>query len=350
MKRIVFLLLALIPLLVFGQKAKIEFETTSHNFGTISETGGKATVDFIFKNTGSAPLILTNVRAGCGCTTPEWAREPIAPGASGKIKVSYDPRNRPGAFVKSVTVNSNAENAVTSLTIRGTVTRKPTRPYENYKFSIGPIKAVTNAMNLGAIKNTQHIEKNVEIVNAGDEPATVEVKTTTPHITATVTPSTLEKGQRGTIHIVYEALNKNDWGFVSDPINITVNGTHSNVFYITATISEDFFGVKAEEAPVAVFSEKEIDLGEIEKGSTKTHEFYIQNTGKSDLVIRKIKPSDDYISVTLPKTVIKPGKKMKAIITLKAGDVLGRRIRIAQFTLNDPQNSIVVYKVTARVQ
>ena len=70
MKRFIFLLMALMPVLVFAQKAKIDFTTTSHNFGTINENAGKATFDFSFKNTGNVPLILTNVRAGCGCTTP----------------------------------------------------------------------------------------------------------------------------------------------------------------------------------------------------------------------------------------------------------------------------------------
>ena len=71
MKRFIFLLMALMPVLVFAQKAKIDFTTTSHNFGTINENAGKATFDFSFKNTGNVPLILTNVRAGCGCTTPQ---------------------------------------------------------------------------------------------------------------------------------------------------------------------------------------------------------------------------------------------------------------------------------------
>lgn len=62
MKRFIFLLVTLMPVLVFAQKAKIDFTTTSHNFGTINENAGKATFDFSFKNTGNVPLILTNVR------------------------------------------------------------------------------------------------------------------------------------------------------------------------------------------------------------------------------------------------------------------------------------------------
>ena len=61
MKKLLLLCFTIIPVLAFSQKAKIEFEKTSHNFGKISETGGNAVYDFVFKNTGTVPLILTNV-------------------------------------------------------------------------------------------------------------------------------------------------------------------------------------------------------------------------------------------------------------------------------------------------
>lgn len=165
MKKIIFLLVAFMPYLAFGQKAKIEFEKTSHNFGTISENGGKVTYNFVFKNTGNTPLILTNVRAGCGCTVPEWNRQPVAPGTSGSIKVSFNPQGRPGSFVKSVTVNSNSSTPVISLTLRGNVSRKPMGPYDAYKYTAGPLRLTTSNINFGAIKHTDVAEKNIELIN-----------------------------------------------------------------------------------------------------------------------------------------------------------------------------------------
>ena len=98
MKRFIFLLVALMPVLVFAQKAKIDFTTTSHNFGTINENAGKATFDFSFKNTGNVPLILTNVRAGCGCTTPVWSREPVAPRANRQHQSGFRSTQPSGCF------------------------------------------------------------------------------------------------------------------------------------------------------------------------------------------------------------------------------------------------------------
>jgi len=100
-------------------KAKIVFASMDHDYGTI-DRGADGDCVFKFKNEGKAPLILSNVKASCGCTTPMWTKEPVAPGASGEIKVHYD-TNRIGSFSKTITVSSNAENATVMLRIFGTV-------------------------------------------------------------------------------------------------------------------------------------------------------------------------------------------------------------------------------------
>ena len=99
--------------------AKIQFAEKVINYGKI-EKGANGTRVFKFKNEGTEPLVLNSVRASCGCTTPKWTREPIAPGAEGNITVKYD-TNHMGNFHKTVTVNSNATNKTVVLTIKGQV-------------------------------------------------------------------------------------------------------------------------------------------------------------------------------------------------------------------------------------
>ena len=98
--------------------AVISFETTEHNFGNLAE-GADGTFEFVFKNTGREPLVLNNVRSSCGCTVPEWPKEPILKGDKGKIKISYNTRIT-GSFSKSITVYSNAGDPVV-LHIKGKV-------------------------------------------------------------------------------------------------------------------------------------------------------------------------------------------------------------------------------------
>lgn len=89
---------------------KVTFEEASHDFGDISQ-GDKVTHTFKFNNTGTEPLILSNVLTTCGCTATNWPREPIAPGKSGEITVSFNSAGKMGKQNKIVTVVSNASNS-----------------------------------------------------------------------------------------------------------------------------------------------------------------------------------------------------------------------------------------------
>ncbi|MFZ5430613.1 MAG: DUF1573 domain-containing protein [Bacteroidota bacterium] len=97
----------------------IVFDKLVHDYGTIRR-GSDGNSVFTFTNKGNKPLILNNVAAACGCTVPEWPREPIPPGGKGEIKVKYD-TNLNGTFNKSITVHSNASNQVVRLSVKGQV-------------------------------------------------------------------------------------------------------------------------------------------------------------------------------------------------------------------------------------
>jgi hypothetical protein len=101
------------------KEARIDFKEAIHDFGKI-EYGGDGTVDFKFTNKGKAPLVLDNVRSTCGCTVPEWTREPVNPSGTGIIRVIYDTR-RTGAFSKTLIIYSNAVNSPVRIFIKGTV-------------------------------------------------------------------------------------------------------------------------------------------------------------------------------------------------------------------------------------
>ena len=104
--------------------AQISLDKETHDYGTI-KNGANGTCTFEFKNTGNAPLILSNAKGSCGCTVPTWPKEPIAPGATGVISVKYDTK-RQGAINKSVTITSNATNEPNKvIRIKGNVLPAP---------------------------------------------------------------------------------------------------------------------------------------------------------------------------------------------------------------------------------
>ena len=92
-----------------------------YDFGRIKEIDGAVTHAFKIKNEGGTPLVITNVVASCGCTTPNWTKEPIAPGGVGEIKVTFDPAGRPTTFTKPISVYSNGKTGSFILTIKGEV-------------------------------------------------------------------------------------------------------------------------------------------------------------------------------------------------------------------------------------
>ena len=103
------------------QKGEIKFTETTYDFGTIKEKGGPVSHEFTFENTGTGNLVITDAKAECGCTVPEFPQAPIAPGKKGVIKVTYNPLGRPGGFTKVVTVRSNGSPSKVTLKIRGSV-------------------------------------------------------------------------------------------------------------------------------------------------------------------------------------------------------------------------------------
>jgi len=106
----------------FGQKGIMKFKEETHNFGKIPQ-GKPVTNEFIFTNTGTDPIVVTNVSASCGCTTPEYTKSPVAPGKTGKITATFNAQAS-GPFNKSITVTSNAESPTITLYLKGEVEKK----------------------------------------------------------------------------------------------------------------------------------------------------------------------------------------------------------------------------------
>jgi hypothetical protein len=106
-----------------GPLPEFSFEKTEHDFGTIKE-GETVSYTFKFKNTGQAPLIISKVQPSCGCTAPDWSKEPIPVGGEGFVKVEFDSNGKPNIQQKSVNVIANTWPQVTVLRFKAMVTPK----------------------------------------------------------------------------------------------------------------------------------------------------------------------------------------------------------------------------------
>lgn len=348
------LMMASASLTAQNAKSKIKFDKLQHSFGTFKEELGLQSVVFNFKNEGTAPLILNAVQVTCGCTTPEWTREPVAPGANGKIKVSYDPANRPGVFNKAITVQSNAENPNVVLTISGEVIRREPTLEEIYINQIGPLRAKTNHLALQSVKLQQVRKDSVEVINMSDKPVQLGFKTPPPHITAVFKPTKLAPKQKGYVVVTFDANKIQTFGYVSYRIYLNVDGqeNYANSFAVSATLEEDFSKLSAQElanAPVTSFDSDSFDFGDIKPNSKSEHVFTLTNKGKMDLLIRNVASTCGCTVVSPQKNKLAAGESTPIKVVFDSTGKTGRQNKVITVITNDPKNPTSSLRISGNV-
>ncbi|KIX21776.1 hypothetical protein SY27_06705 [Flavobacterium sp. 316] len=113
-----------------GKLPKVEFDKADHDFGTI-KSGDKVSTEFIVKNIGESDLIISNAEATCGCTVPDYPKQPLKPGETAPIKVTFDSSGKSGQQSKTVTLTTNTESGKETFTIKANVLGKEASPIVN---------------------------------------------------------------------------------------------------------------------------------------------------------------------------------------------------------------------------
>lgn len=327
---------------------KIVFATKNHDFGDIKEEDGTATFDFAFTNRGDAPLVILKAIASCGCTNPLYTKEPIAPGTSSAIKVTYSTIGRPSTFHKTITVYTNdpdAPNIV--LIIQGNVIPKGEDPETTYPKNMQGLRLKRTTVPMLETKIGSIKTEVIEMFNTNKTPVTIGFHKVPKHIQVTASNTQLKPNQSGYITIKYQAALAGDYGKREDSFYILTNNKEknnpNNRIYLSANIVEDFDRLSAsqrENAPVAVFSANRIDFGRMVRGKSATKPLTLTNTGKSVLHIRKIISEYDGLKVSVPGMSIAPGKSIRMNLTFNAGTFDGNVVQRITVITNAPSSSI----------
>ena len=185
----------LISVVAMAQKADIKFDTDFHDFGEIQEADGLVTYEFTYTNAGATPLVLHNVQASCGCTTPEWTRTPIQPKGKGSIKVTFNPANRPGSFNKTITVQSNASSPVKTLRISGNVLQKPKTMEDEYPIVMDGLRLTDSHLAITKIAPNETKIAEIKAWNNSSSDLTPAFLNVPSHIQIASIPATIKAGE-----------------------------------------------------------------------------------------------------------------------------------------------------------
>lgn len=357
MKRL--LLTILSSVLIFGSvfaEAGISFNKKSHDFGTFNESDGDVSCEFEVTNTGDSPLLLIRAVSSCGCTVPEFSKEPIRPGQKGVIKVTYHAKGRPGPFTKSIRVYDNSKpNHVSQLTITGNVLSNRTAE-DTYTYQIGGgLRLKTRALNFFDVyPNKAHRTRTLYVYNESDEPVQLTFRNVPKHIFIESQPEIIQPKKEGNVLVTYATDKVKDWGMHKDDFEIFVKGKETkmtdNRIMVTADIWEDFSDLSRKErnnAPIIEVDTREVNFGECK--TPKTMKVSITNTGKSKMLIRKIQNDMPNVFTTkLSSEMVKPGAKVTLDVTFIPSEckmsAISHHITIIS---NDPANSRVIVNLNA---
>ena len=310
------LCMALVAVAMMAQEPVITFEKTEHDFGNINEADGRVTTEFVFKNEGMAPLILSNVRASCGCTTPTWTKEPIEPGKTGSITVTYNPNGRPGRFQKTVTITSNATEPTKKVFIKGEVIPKQAKPAYKYNIPVGDFSMKSKVIDLGVIKKGEAKTGELEYANLTQAEHTIELATNAldAMLISRVSLPTAKANETGVITLGFDTKNSRLYGPVEIFAYVVVDGKKeiSDTYKLTVrgNIVEDFskLSVEAKQNAPIIEVPGEINVGKLAAGKIHRYILPIKNTGVNPLEIRRVFSTEKALSFKEPKS-IKSGKK-----------------------------------------
>lgn len=331
-----------------GAQAEIEFDEMSYDFGTVKEESNSVTHEFFFTNTGKADLILSSVRASCGCTTPKWDREPVKPGERGSILVRYSTSGRPGAFTKTITVKSNAPMEK-RLTIKGTVTPKGQKIESAYPVVKGSIRVKNENINFGDVNNTETVTVKYPVANATNKEQTVTFVNLPSYIS--VAPKRLTANEWTNLDVTFDGAKAKDWGAKRTDISfVTTENKTPQMLHTTANIKEKFTKEDEANAPIIVVTEK-MDAGDVAVNGTKKFVLTISNRGQRPLYLRKISSGSDDLVVKTPTKGIAPGKSLAVKVKINAkGQATNAKVsRVLSVINNDPVHPVKNVKVEYRV-
>ncbi len=350
-RRLVFFLafFAVVVSLSAQEKRSVSFVQNTHDFGIIREEDGEVLCVFRFINEGAEAISIKKITASCGCTSPTWSTDAIAPSQQGEFTLGFDPKERYGPFHQGATVFFSALSGdfTESVSIKGMVAFPEKSLEEQYPYSFGGGLLLKNRfLIVGDIYKGEEKVRTIEMFNNGSSSVTVAGYNLPKYLKVESFPQVVPPQEKAVLNITIMSGKMPMWGYVADSVRLLVNGRKSaDVVDLKADIKEDFSRLTMQEkveAPVISLSVKVLDLGELKIGKQAKAFVELKNNGIKPLIIRRIVSENPYLTVTAPSQSLKGGKRARLTVAVDATQLhpfdFRKRVQIIS---NDPVNSVI---------
>jgi hypothetical protein len=353
-------MLLVLGVTLFAQQAKqLQFKEETHDFGVIAEDKGPATHEFVFTNNSNRPVTILSVQASCGCTTPGWSKEPVPAGQTGFIQASFDPRGRPGAFNKTLTVTTDLEGGPIILQVKGQVSGDNGDVVDETGFTVtrGNLRLKSSAFNIGKVyMKDEYAVREFPIINNGTKPIHFTQNGHRPnHIRVEVIPSTINAGSKGIVKLSYNGKLKNQYGFQSDNLELDTDDELEPLksFTVLATIEDyvpELTQAELEKAPQLRATSYALDFGRSKPNTQIVREVQFTNTGKKQLDIKSVQANCSCVNATVAKNSLKPGESSVIKVAFDPQDRKGSHQKAVTVYSNDPRNPVQRITFTAYIE
>ena len=272
----------------------IRFDEKVHDFGDVLISDGPLKWTFTFENVSSSPIVVHNVISSCGCTTPEWTKEPVRPDAKGRIDVTF--ANDQGAypFDKTLTAYVSGLDKPVILRIRGYVHDKRMKLADIYPEHLGNLAFRSPKLTIGYVDQGLTKSDRVTVANISGKPITVRPVGTDRGLSVSLdkNPIPAHGTAQMTLTVDTKALNPEKWGKQNFCTGFTVDGKKTSRKITVSTFIKDNFNelsnAQIQRAGSLVADESYYDFGEAGAGTKVSAIFHIRNVGAEPLVIHKI--------------------------------------------------------------
>lgn len=351
MKKLYLLVIICIISITTIQSQTISFNTLLQDYGLIYENIEKAEANFIFTNVGDKPLIITKVKPGCGCTTADYTRDSVQPGAKGYIRIDFHPKGYSGYFTKTIQISSNSTVSQNlTLTIQGTVKKQNTEIENTYPYEMDYIRCKNPSINYNLVDYKTPVTDTVYVYNIQDSAVTIEFPQIPPAYKVEVYPQNmLLPNSHGFIIVTFTPQIRETWGNFYDKIYISFQGRPNHYrqrINISGKIYEDFSHITQKElkkAPTLTFDQTEFTFDTVMQNAIVTQIFTFKNTGKSTLYIRNVKTGCGCTAGELSKKEYAKGESGQLQVTLNThgkSNFVYQQITVVSSDPKNPEQTI----------